>query len=51
MRIAYQGIKGAYSESAIYKHFGDKAEAIGYDTSEDLFEAVAKNKVDLGFLL
>lgn len=50
MKVAYQGIKGAYSESAIYKHFGDKAEAIGYDTSEDVFEAVVKNKVDFGLL-
>lgn len=50
MKIAYQGIRGAYSESAIYRHFGDKAEAIGYDTSEDVFEAVVKNKVYFGAL-
>lgn len=50
MKIAYQGIKGAYSESAIYKHFGDKAEAIGFDTSEDVFEALEKNKVKYALL-
>lgn len=50
MKVAYQGIKGAYSESAIYKHFGKKAEAIGYETFEDVFEAVKKGKADYGFL-
>jgi prephenate dehydratase len=50
MKVAYQGIKGAYSETAVYKHFGDKVDAIGYDTFEDVFEAVIKNKADYGLL-
>ena len=50
MKIAYQGIKGAYSESAISKHFGSDAEAIGYDSFEDVFEAVIKNNADYGVL-
>lgn len=50
MKFAYQGIRGAYSEAAIYKHYGKNAEAIGYETFEDVFEAVKNNKVDCGFL-
>jgi prephenate dehydratase len=50
MKIGYQGIKGAYSEAAIYKHYGKNVKAIGYGTFEEVFEAVKKNKVDLGCL-
>lgn len=50
MRIAYQGTKGAYSEMAIYKQFGNNTEAVGYDASEEVFEAVIKNKVEFGLL-
>ena len=50
MKIGYQGIKGAYSEAAVYKHYGKKVEAIGFETFEDVFEAVKKNKIDHGFL-
>ena len=50
MKVAYQGIRGAYSESAIYKHFGNDAEAISYNISEDVFKAVINGKVDYGLL-
>ena len=50
MKVGYQGIKGAYSESAIYKHFGNSAEAIGFGISEEVFEAVATGEVDFGLL-
>jgi prephenate dehydratase len=50
MKIAYQGIKGANSEAAIYQHYGKKVKAIGYETFEDVFKAVKNNKVDVGFL-
>lgn len=50
MKVAYQGIKGAYSESAIYKHFGNNVEAIGFDISEDVFEALEKRKADCAVL-
>jgi len=50
MKIGYQGIKGAYSESAIYRHFGSRAEAIGFETFEDVFEAVETKKIDYGLL-
>lgn len=50
MKIGYQGIEGAYSEAAIYKHYGKDVKAVGYDTFEEVFEAVKKGKVDLGCL-
>ena len=50
MKVAYQGIKGAYSESAIYRHFGNKAEAVGFDISEDVFEALENHKMDCAML-
>ena len=50
MKIAYQGIKGAYSEIAVYKYFGNEAEAIGYELSEEVFEAIINGKADYGLL-
>lgn len=50
MKIAFHGEKGAYSEAALYKHFGKNAEAIGFEAFDDVFEAVKNNKVDYGFL-
>src|SRR3989338_6580359 len=50
MKVAYQGIRGTYSEAAIYRHYGKNAEAVGCETFEDVFDAVKNNKVDYGFL-
>lgn len=50
MKIGYQGIKGAYSESAVYKHFGNDAEAIGFDISEEVFEALENKKIGYALL-
>ena len=50
MKIAYQGIKGANSEIAVHNHFGNEAEAIGYELSEEVFEAVIDGKSDYGLL-
>ena len=50
MKVAYQGVEGAYSEAALYQHFGKNVEAIGYETFDDVFEAVKKGEVDYGIL-
>ena len=50
MKVGYQGIKGAYSEEALYKHFGKNVEAIGFETFEEVFEAVRKGDVGFGIL-
>ena len=50
MKIGYQGIEGAYSEAAIYQHYGKGVKPLGYGTFEEVFEAVKKGRVDLGCL-
>ncbi len=48
MKVAYQGEKGAYSEMAVYKFFGNKVETISCKDFRDVFEAVAEGKVPHG---
>ncbi|MBI2548389.1 prephenate dehydratase [Candidatus Woesearchaeota archaeon] len=55
MNIAYQGIKGSYSEGAVSNYFGDtykgtRLKANGYESFEDVFEAVIKKKADAGVI-
>jgi prephenate dehydratase len=50
MKVGYQGVEGAYSESAIQKHFGKKVKAASYESFEEVFEAVANNEIDYGVL-
>jgi prephenate dehydratase len=50
MKVAFQGIKGAYSELCLYQHFGRDAESVGFDHFEAVFEAVADDRVDFGFI-
>lgn len=50
MKVAYQGVKGAYSEVALRRHFGDAAKALGFPYSEQVFEAVREGKADAGFV-
>lgn len=50
MKIAYQGVRGAYSEAALLEHFGPEAEAAGFAFSEQVFDAVEEGRVDAGFV-
>ena len=51
MKIAFQGTKGAYSELALYKFFGEMhAKPIGFDLSEEVFQAVEESEVDYGII-
>ena len=50
MKVAFQGLRGAYSEAALLKHFGDGVEAIGFPFSEQVFDAVEQGRVDAGFV-
>ena len=50
MKVAFQGARGAYSEAALRRHFGARAEALGCSLSEQVFEAVEKGQVDFGIL-
>jgi prephenate dehydratase len=50
MKVAYQGSAGAYSEAALRKHFGPRAQALGFELSEDVFAAVETGRADYGIL-
>jgi prephenate dehydratase len=50
MKIAFQGINGAYSESCAYQHFGKGINTIGYINSYEVFDSLNKGIVDFGIL-
>jgi prephenate dehydratase len=50
MKVAYQGVRGAYSEAALLEHFGAEAEAVGFPFSEQVFDAVERGRADAGFV-
>lgn len=50
MKIAFQGVRGAYSEAALLEHFGADVEAAGLAFSEQVFDAVEQGRADLGFV-
>ncbi len=50
MKVAYQGVPGAYSEAALRLHFGEAAEPLGFAFSEQVFDAVEDGRADAGFV-
>lgn len=50
MKVAYQGVPGAYSEAALRRHFGEDAQPIGFAFSEQVFDAVEDGRADAGFV-
>lgn len=50
MKVAYQGVPGAYSEAALRLHFGSGAEPLGFAFSEQVFDAVEDGRADVGFV-
>jgi prephenate dehydratase len=50
LKVSFQGVRGAYSEAALLRHFGADAEAVGFPFSEQVFDAVESGKVDRGFV-
>lgn len=50
MKIAFQGIRGAYSELALHEHFGKSAETVSCDSFDDVFDAVNSNEVVFGLI-
>ncbi len=50
MRVAYQGMPGAYSEAAVIQHWGDVAEPVPRPYLEDVFDAVEAGEADAGLV-
>jgi chorismate mutase/prephenate dehydratase len=48
VKVAYQGERGAYSESAVYQFFGEKAEVQPCKDFRDVFESVKRREVEAG---
>jgi prephenate dehydratase len=46
MRVAYQGESGAFSEAAVFEHFGPDVEAVPCLSFDDVFAAVEAGSVD-----
>ena len=50
MRVAFQGEKGAYSEEAIFKHYGTGVESVPCPYLRDVYNAVEAGKADFGLV-
>jgi prephenate dehydratase len=50
MKIAFQGIRGAYSELALHEHFGKSAQTVSCDSFDDVFDAVNSGEVVFGLI-
>jgi prephenate dehydratase len=50
MKVAFQGVRGAYSEDALLRHFPKNAVPVGFALSEQVFDAVESGQVDCGFV-
>lgn len=48
--VAFQGVRGAYSENAIFQFFGQGVETLPCQSLEGIFEAVERGQADLGLL-
>lgn len=49
--IAFQGVKGAYSEKAAFSYFGDRnMKTLACNTFHDVFKAVLKEEADWGMI-
>jgi prephenate dehydratase len=51
MRIAFQGEPGAYSEAAVFEHYGDnQVTTLPCESFEKVFEAVSNGTCEYGFI-
>ncbi len=50
MRVAYQGVPGAYSEAAVIQRWGPAAEPVPQPYLEDVFAAVEAGEADAGLV-
>ncbi|MCF7804704.1 MAG: prephenate dehydratase [Candidatus Marinimicrobia bacterium] len=50
MKVAFQGVRGAFSEAAIYQQYGTKVETCGFDDFEAVFDAVIRGEMDAAMI-
>jgi arogenate/prephenate dehydratase len=50
MKVAYQGLPGAYSEAAILEYFPPATQAVGCESFEAVFSAVQTRQCEYGML-
>ena len=50
MKIAFQGEAGAYSEAAVFEHFGKEVQAVPFESFDLVFQNVESGAVDLGMI-
>lgn len=50
MKVAFQGIRGAYSEMAVAQHFGPKVQPMGCNSFEEVFEVVSDQQAAFGVI-
>ena len=48
--VAFQGEPGAYSQEAVFQHFGPQVNTVACPTFEDVFRAVEEGRATLGLL-
>lgn len=48
VRVGYLGPKGTFSQAAVLQHFGDDIALCDFSTIDEVFDAVATDKVDFG---
>lgn len=49
-KLGFPGVKGAYSEEALLKFFGNDNEIISYNNFEDVFVALDNNEIEYGIV-
>lgn len=50
VKVAFQGIKGAYSELSLRSHFDTNVEPVGCESFDDVFDTVADERADFGYI-
>jgi prephenate dehydratase len=50
MKVAFQGIKGAYSEQAAYRFYGRRIMTVSFDSFEEVFKSVVSKAVNCGIV-